>query len=108
MVRSQWFRIEPKINSGNYYHGDWYIPEFFFSVTLDKIFKFTNGKLVEFTDRLSVDMIKSYADFVIEDRNGVPLTLSCDGETKDHKDSSVDPILVEDFSVYFDPKMSPK
>ena len=53
-------------------------------------------------------MIKSYADFVIEDRNGVPLTLSCDGETKGHKDSSVDPILVEDFSVYFDPKMSPK
>jgi len=53
-------------------------------------------------------MIKSYADFVIEDRNGVPLTLPCDGETKDHKDSSVDPILVEDFSVYFEPKMSPK
>ena len=53
-------------------------------------------------------MIKSYADFVIEDRNGVPLTLSHDGETKDHKDNAVDPILVEDFSDYFEPKMSPK
>ena len=94
--------------SGNYYHGDWYIPEFFFSVTLDKIFKFTNGKLVEFTDRLNVEMIKSYADFIIEDRNGVNLTLSHDCEIKNDKDNSVTPILVEDFSVYFEPKMSPK
>ena len=77
-------------------------------MTLDKIFKFTNGKFVEFTDRLNVDMIKYYADFIIEDRNGVNLTLTRDGETKDHKDSSVDPTLIEDFSVYFEPKMLPK
>ena len=77
-------------------------------MTLDKIFKFTNGKLVEFTDRLNVEMIKSYADFIIEDRNGVHLTLSPDCEIKNDKDNSVTPILVEDFSVYFEPKMSPK
>ena len=77
-------------------------------MTLDKIFKFTNGKLVEFTDRLNVDMIKSYADFVIEDRNGVSLTLSRDGEIKDDKNSSDTPTLVDDFSDYFEPKMSPK
>ena len=77
-------------------------------MTLDKIFKFTNGKLVEFTDRLNVEMIKSYADFIIEDRNGVILTLSPDCEIKNDKDNSVTPILVEDFSVYFEPKMSPK
>ena len=53
-------------------------------------------------------MIKYYADFIIEDRNGVNLTLTRDGETKDHKDSSVDPTLIEDFSVYFEPKMLPK
>ena len=77
-------------------------------MTLDKIFKFTNGKLVEFTDRLNVEMIKSYADFIIEDRNGVNLTLSHDCEIKNDKDNSVTPILVEDFSVYFEPKISPK
>ena len=77
-------------------------------MTLDKIFKFTNGKLVEFTDRLNVEMIKSYADFIIEDRNGVNLTLSHDCEIKNDKDNSETPILVEDFSVYFEPKISPK
>ena len=77
-------------------------------MTLDKIFKFTNGKLVEFTDRLSVDMIKSYADFVIEDRNGIVLTLTSDCEIKDDNKSSDDSTMVEDFSVYFEPKMSPK
>ena len=77
-------------------------------MTLDKIFKFTNGKLVEFTDRLNVDMIKSYADFVIEDRNGVVLSLTRDCEIKDDKNSSDDSTMVEDFSVYFEPKMSPK
>ena len=51
-------------------------------------------------------MIKSYADFVIEDRNGVTLTLTRDCEDK--KNSSDDPTMVEDFSVYFEPKMSPK
>ena len=53
-------------------------------------------------------MIKSYADFIIEDRNGVNLTLPHDCEIKNDKDDSVAPILVEDFSVYFEPKMSPK
>ena len=77
-------------------------------MTLDKIFKFTNGKLVEFTDTLNVDMIKSYADFVIEDRNGVVLTLTRDCEITDDKNSSEDPSMVEDFSLYFEPKMSPK
>ena len=77
-------------------------------MTLDKIFKFTNGKLIEFTDRLNVDMIKSYADFVIEDRNGVALTLTRDCEITDDKNSSEDPSMVEDFSLYFEPKMSPK
>ena len=77
-------------------------------MTLDKIFKFTNGKLVEFTDRLNVEMIKSYADFIIEDRNGVNLTLSRDCEIKNDRDNSVIPILEEDFSVYFEPKISPK
>ena len=53
-------------------------------------------------------MIKSYADFIIEDRNGVNLTLSRDCEIKNDRDNSVVPILEEDFSVYFEPKISPK
>ena len=53
-------------------------------------------------------MIKSYADFVIEDRNGVALTLTRDCEIKDDKNSSEDPSMIEDFSLYFEPKMSPK
>ena len=51
-------------------------------------------------------MIKSYADFVIEDRNGITLTLTSDCENE--KNSSEDSTMVEDFSVYFEPKMSPK
>ena len=77
-------------------------------MTLDKIFKFTNGKFVEFTDRLNVDMIKYYADFIIEDRNGVNLTLTRDYEIKDGKNISDAPTMVDDFSLYFEPKMSPK
>ena len=53
-------------------------------------------------------MIKYYADFIIEDRNGVNLTLTRDYEIKDGKNISDAPTMVDDFSLYFEPKMSPK
>ena len=75
LVRS--FRIKNNFKncSGDFYTGDWYIPDLFYCGSFDKIFKFTNGGFIEFTDKLDTKMIKSYADIVIKDRNGFPLYL---------------------------------
>ena len=64
-----------EIVSGDFYNGDWYIPGLYFCGSLDKIFKFTNGEFIEWTDKLDTKMIKSYADVVVKDRNGFPLYL---------------------------------
>ena len=75
LVRSFQIKNNSGIVSGDFYNGDWYIPGLYFCGSLDKIFKFTNGEFIEWTDKLDTKMIKSYADVVVKDRNGFPLYL---------------------------------
>ena len=75
LVRSFQIKNNSGIVSGDFYNGDWYIPGLYFCGSLDKIFKFTNGEFIEWTDKLDTKMIKSYADVVVKDRNGFPLFL---------------------------------
>ena len=75
MVRSFHIKNNSEIVSGDFYNGDWYIPGLYFCGSLDKIFKFTNGEFIEWTDKLDTKMIKSYTEVVVKDRNGFPLFL---------------------------------
>ena len=77
MVREcSYFRfILLSYNLGDYYHGDWFIQNYFYTETLDKIFEYKDGIFHEFTGRFNVNMIQSYSKFHLKDRNGMDLNL---------------------------------
>ena len=65
---------------GDYYHGEWYIPGLFYSKTHDKIFHLTdNGKFIEYVGEISSKMIRSYAEYPVEDSFGQPINFPLGG-----------------------------
>ena len=83
--------------SGNYYRGDWYIPDMFYSMRFDKIFKFTDTVFTEYTGKLDTTMIRSYQGYGIQDRHGVFLRLLPDS---DISSGIINEGFIENFESY--------
>ena len=72
--------VSPIFYLGDYYHGEWFIPGMFYSKTHDKIFHLTdNGKFIEYVGEISSKMIRSYAEYPVEDSLGQSINFPLGG-----------------------------